>query len=129
MRDEYEITDSIQILINDGYLVHHHPIVERDLNLTKPDDLLTINLIELSRAGLTRLVDGTAVVPPGATIEHSVIGKDVVVTHPIRISHSVIMPGVTVQASTDLDSVVMDGEHTVYCPGVARHVTTHPSRA
>ena len=49
MRDEYEITDSIQILINDGYIVHHHPIVERDLNLTKPDDLLTINLIELAR--------------------------------------------------------------------------------
>ena len=35
MRDEYEITDSIQILIDDGYLVHHHPIVERDLNLTQ----------------------------------------------------------------------------------------------
>ena len=49
MRDEYEITDSIQILINDGYVVHHHPIVERDLNLTKPEDLLTINLIELAR--------------------------------------------------------------------------------
>ena len=76
MRDEYEITDSIQILINDGYVVHHHPIVERDLNLTKPDDLLTINLIELGRAGLTSLVDGTAVVPAGATIEHSVIGKE-----------------------------------------------------
>ena len=49
MRDEYEITDSIQILINDGYVTHHHPIVERDLNLTKPADLLTINLIELAR--------------------------------------------------------------------------------
>jgi dTDP-glucose pyrophosphorylase len=129
MRDEYEITDSIQILINDGYVVHHHPIVERDLNLTKPDDLLTINLIELARAGLTRLVDDTAVVAQGAIIEHSVIGKGVVVTHPIRISHSVIMPDVTVHASTDLDSVVMDGEHTVYCPGVAKHVSAHPSRA
>jgi dTDP-glucose pyrophosphorylase len=129
MRDEYEITDSIQILINDGYVVHHHPIVERDLNLTKPDDLLTINLIELGRAGLTRLVDATAVLPAGATIEHSVIGKEVVVMHPIRISHSVIMPGVTVHAATDLDSVVMDGEHTVYCPGVAKHVSAHFSRA
>ena len=38
MRDEYEITDSIQILINDGYVTHHHPIAERDLNLTKPAD-------------------------------------------------------------------------------------------
>jgi hypothetical protein len=29
------------------------------------------------------------------------------------------MPNVVVDAATDLDSVVMDGEHTVYCPGVA----------
>jgi dTDP-glucose pyrophosphorylase len=122
MRDEYEITDSIQILINDGYIVHHQPIVERDLNLTKPDDLLMINLIELARAGLTRLVDDTVVLPAGATIEHSVIGRNVVVTHPIRISNSVIMPGVAVHTSTDLDSVVMDGDHTVYCPGVTKLV-------
>ena len=121
MRDEYEITDSIQILINDGYITHHHPIVERDLNLTKPADLLVINLIELARNGLDKLVDESATLPPGTQIEHSVIGKGVVLAHPIKISNSVIMPGVTVNASTDLDSVVMDGEHTVYCPGVAAH--------
>jgi dTDP-glucose pyrophosphorylase len=119
MRDEYEITDSIQILINDGYVTHHHPIVERDLNLTKPADLLTINLIELARHGLTKLVDDSASLAAGTLVDRSVIGKGVVVTHPIKISNSVIMPGVMVSATTDLDSVVMDGEHTVYCPGVA----------
>ena len=118
MRDEYEITDSIQILINDGYVVHHHPIVERDLNLTKPDDLLAINLIELERSGLPHLIDQTAVLPEGTQIVRSVIGKGVVISHPIKISRSVIMPGVTVTATSDLDSVVMDGEHTVYCPDI-----------
>jgi dTDP-glucose pyrophosphorylase len=119
MRDEYEITDSIQILINDGYVVHHQPIVERDLNLTKPDDLLVINLIELARAGLPHLVAPTVEAPAGTRIERSVIGEGVIIRNPIRISNSVIMPNVVVDASTDLDSVVMDGEHTVYCPGVA----------
>jgi NDP-sugar pyrophosphorylase family protein len=119
LRDEYEITDSIQILIDDGYVTYHHPIVERDLNLTKPADLLTINLIELARSGQSHLVDPSVRVPDGATIERSVIGKGVVIDHPIRIANSVILPGVHVTASTDLDSVVMDGEHTVYCPGVA----------
>ena len=118
MRDEYEITDSIQILINDGYVVHHHPIVERDLNLTKPDDLLAINLIELERSGLPHLIDESVSLPEGARIVRSVIGKGVVITHPIKISRSVIMHGVTVTATSDLDSVVMDGEHTVYCPDV-----------
>lgn len=126
MRDEYEITDSIQILINDGYVVHHHPIVERDLNLTKPDDLLAINLIELERGGLPHLVDPTVVLPEGTQIVRSVIGKGVVISHPIKISRSVIMPGVTVTATSDLDSVVMDGEHTVYCPDIGAQAQVRP---
>lgn len=117
MRDEYEITDSIQILINDGYVVRHHPIVERDLNLTKPDDLLTINLIELARRGMPKLVGSRVEAPAGTTIENSVIGDGVVVRHPIRITNSVIMPNVVVDSVHDLDRVVMDAENSVYCPG------------
>jgi NDP-sugar pyrophosphorylase family protein len=124
MRDEYEITDSIQILINDGYVVGHRPIVERDLNLTKPEDLLTINLIELGRRGLVRLVGEDVVAPEGVRIERSVVGDGVVIHHPIRISNSVIMPHVIVDATQDLDSVVMDGEHSVYCPGLADSVAS-----
>jgi NDP-sugar pyrophosphorylase family protein len=123
MRDEYEITDSIQILINDGYVVHHHPIVERDLNLTKPDDLLIINLIELGRAGVAQMVALDVESPPGTRIERSIVGSGVVIKHPIRISNSVIMPNVVVDAATDLDCVVMDGEHTVYCPSAAAYIT------
>jgi NDP-sugar pyrophosphorylase family protein len=124
MRDEYEITDSIQILINDGYVVRHHPIVERDLNLTKPDDLLAINLIELARRGLSQLVGARVTAPDGVSIERSVIGDDVIIRHPIRISNSVIMPNVVVNTTQDLDSVVMDGDHSVYCPGLAQSVTS-----
>ena len=81
MRDEYEITDSIQILINDGYITHHHPIAERDLNLTKPADLLTINLIELARSGLAAARRSNRVsCRPARAIERSVIGKDVTIT-------------------------------------------------
>ena len=122
MRDEYEITDSIQILINDGYVVRHQPIVKRDLNLTKPEDLLEINLIELAQRGLTHLVGDHVTAPEGTRIERSVIGDGVVIRHPIRISNSVIMPNVDVEATSDLDSVVMDGEHLVYCPGIANGI-------
>ena len=124
MRDEYEITDSIQILIDDGYVVHHSAIVERDLNLTKPDDLLTINLIELDRRGLTRLVGERVSAPEGTIIERSVIGDGVTIRHPIRIANSVIMADVVVDSANDLESVVMDGEHSVYCPGLAAAAAT-----
>ena len=123
MRDEYEITDSIQILIDDGYVVRHQPIVNRDLNLTKPDDLLAINLFELDQRGLPHLIGDRVTVPEGTRIERSVIGDGVVILHPIRISNSVIMPNVTVDTTSDIDSVVMDGEHLVHCPGIATGVT------
>jgi dTDP-glucose pyrophosphorylase len=118
MRDEYEITTSIQILIDDGYVVKHHPIVERDLNLTKPEDLLLINLLELKRQGLASVVDPSATMPAGTRIENSVIGDHVIVRHPIRIANSVIMPGVVVDSDTDLDSVVMSGDAAVHCPTI-----------
>lgn len=118
MRDEYEITDSIQILIDDGYLVHHKPIVERDLNLTRAEDLLAINLLELARSSLPSLVGDGVEAPSGVRIENSVIGDGVVIRHPIHIANSVILPGVVVESTVDLHSVVMDGEHSVYCPGI-----------
>ena len=119
MRDEYELTDSVQILIDDGYRVRHWPIVERDLNLTRAEDLLAINLLELARRGLDRLVGDGVEMPAGCVIERSVIGDGVVIRHPIRITNAVILPDVVVDSAVDLDSVVMNGEHMVYCPGVA----------
>ena len=119
MRDEYEITDSIQILIDDGYVTHHHPIVERDLNLTKPADLLTINLIELERSGLSHLVDASARLPQRhadrAQRDRQGRGHRPSDPHHEQRDHARCARR---HASTDLDSVVMDGEHTVYCPGV-----------
>jgi glucose-1-phosphate thymidylyltransferase len=118
LRDEYEITDSIQILIDDGYIVHHLPIVERDLNLTKPDDLLAINLLELGRNRLTSLVDDTVSMPAGTVIVNSVIGARVKILHPIRISNSVILPDVVIDSPMDLDAAVVSTEHSVQCPGL-----------
>lgn len=118
MRDEYEITDSIQILINDGRVVHHRPIVERDLNLTRPEDLLMINLLELSRRQIDHLIGDGVEMPAGTTISNSVIGDGAIIRHPIRITRSVVMPGVVVESTTDLDGVVLNGEHSVHCPSV-----------
>ena len=49
MRDEYEITDSIQVLIQDGYPVRACNCIEEDINLTTPADLLSCNLLQARR--------------------------------------------------------------------------------
>jgi dTDP-glucose pyrophosphorylase len=121
MRDEYEITDSIQIMIEDGWVVHHHPIVGRDLNLTKAEDLLMINLAELDRQHLPYLVAPSARIAQGSRVEHSVIGPGVVVSRPLHIVDSVVMADAHLDGRHDLTRVVTDGEHVVYCPGLDLH--------
>ncbi|MFN6196540.1 MAG: sugar phosphate nucleotidyltransferase, partial [Planctomycetota bacterium] len=51
MRNEYEITDSIQIFLDDGYKVEAAEVVKADMNVSYPADLLDLNLLLLQQSG------------------------------------------------------------------------------
>jgi len=119
MRDEYEITDSIQILIDDEQKVYHSPLVDEDMNLTFPHDLLRLNLIELSRRGMPSLVGNNVQLPVGSVVDGSVIGDNVTFAHPIRITNSLVFPNTHVTESHDLDHVVVHGENIMQCDRAA----------
>ena len=114
MRDEYEITESIQLMINDGY-VHHRSAVEDDINLTYPTDLLRINLIELERRGLENVIGRDVIMADGTVVENSLIGDEVVITHPIRIRDSVIFPRTTLDTESDVTDLIKQGDVEVQC--------------
>jgi dTDP-glucose pyrophosphorylase len=97
MRDEYEITESIQILIDDGEPVHVAPVVEDDINLTFPHDILRCNLEELDRRGLDTLIDETAEISPQATIRRSVIGPNAKIEGSVTLEDCVVFEGATVK--------------------------------
>lgn len=115
MRDEYEITDSIQIMINDGHVVYHSPVVKDDMNLTFPNDLLRANLMELKRQQLTELVGENTTLPDGVGISNCVVGDNVTFEHPITLTNSLVLRGSHVTESVDLDHVIVHGESTVHC--------------
>lgn len=115
MRDEYEITDSIQIMINDGHRVFHSPIVEEDMNLTFPEDLLRLNLMELRKRGIGRLVSEGVTVPAGSVLDGSVVGPGVTFAHPVRLTNSLVFPGSRVDHAADLDHVILHGDSTIQC--------------
>ncbi len=116
MRDEYEITDSIQILIDDGHEVLHRPVVVEDYNLTAPEDLLAINLLDLRRRGLPSLVGPGAHVAEGAVLHNCVVGANATIAHPITMRDCLVFPGAVVDAQGPLDRViVVDGATTIPC--------------
>ena len=120
LRDEYEITDSIQIFIEDGYKVMAARVVREDLNLSFPADLLQLNLRYLERAGLESVIGRDVRLPPGTIVERSVIMDRVRLEHPIRISNCLIFPEREVDRSTDLRNVILTPGHEVDCSHAVR---------
>ncbi|MBI5827099.1 MAG: NTP transferase domain-containing protein [Deltaproteobacteria bacterium] len=102
LRDEYEITNSIQILIEDGYKVHISDVVEWDMNVTVPQDLHECNMRQLKSIPAHKVIGQNVVMPEGTEIINSVIGNDVKVASPIRISDSVILSGVSIDGEEDI---------------------------
>lgn len=115
MRDEYEITDSIQIMIDDGHRVYHSPVVEDDMNITFPEDLLHVNLMELRKRGLDGLVDPDVTVPAGADLAGSVIGAGVTFAHPLRLTNSLVFPGSRLSHAGEHDHIIVHGDSIIQC--------------
>ena len=112
LRDEYEITDAIQIFLDDGYRVRAARVVEDDLNLSYPRDLLDVNLKVLGE----RSLQGKGVkLHPGARIERSVLMDGAVVTHPIAVRECLLFPGATLPSATDVSRRIVTTDHEIDC--------------
>lgn len=114
-RDEYEITNSIQILIDDGYPVYPAEVIDWDMNITFASDLLECNRSQLKRLGKPYLVGQNTTIHPGATIQGSVLGDQVTVEKPIAIKDSLIFSGVHITAKQDIERMLLTPDVVVDC--------------
>mgnify|MGYP002619740608 CR=1 FL=1 len=106
LRDEYELTDSIQILIDYEYRVRIAPVVEWDLNITFVDDLLACCLHELSRREENSVVAPDAQIAEGSELIDSVIGPGVIIENPTRLERCVVLSGVKLAGGTQYQDQV-----------------------
>jgi dTDP-glucose pyrophosphorylase len=113
MRDEYELTDAIQVMIDDGHETRVAACVADDINLTTPADLLHCNLLVARRQGVTSLCAASAELHPGVTLDQAVIGAGVRVHRAIAIRRSVLLEGAQVDTDQDLDGMVISREEAV----------------
>lgn len=113
MRDEYEITNSIQILIEDGFPVYPADVIEWDMNITFASDLLLCNRLQLRRVGASKIIHPTARIHPGAKVKGSVIGENVVIARPVRIEDSVVLAGTRWTSAQDIISSLVSGRSVI----------------
>jgi dTDP-glucose pyrophosphorylase len=112
MRDEYEITDAIQIFIDDGHRVRAARVIRDDLNLSYAADLLDINLKLL---GDRNHIGRGVRLAQGCTVERSVIMDGATIERPIAIRDSVVFAGVTVSSVSDLHRVIATPGQLIEC--------------
>ncbi len=103
MRDEYEITNSIQILIEDGFPVYPAQVIQWDMNITYATDLLACNQFQLKLLGENSIIGNNVKIHPKAEIKRSVIGNNVKVKYPIKIVDSAILDNVSWNLKQDIE--------------------------
>jgi dTDP-glucose pyrophosphorylase len=106
LRDEYELTDSIQILIDLDYPVRIAPVVTWDMNVTVIDDLIACCTRQLRNMGQRQLVGSGVQIAPGAELVDTVVGDGAVIRHPVRLERCVVLSGATVEGQRDYADTV-----------------------
>jgi dTDP-glucose pyrophosphorylase len=115
MRDEYELTDAIQVYIGDGFPVRPCNCVIDDINLTTPVDLLRCNLLQAESTKLFATSSPGLEKHVAAKLDRCVVGSNVSIRHGIVIKSSVIFSGTVVEESTNLENFVITPQGLVDC--------------
>ncbi|MCB9832282.1 MAG: NTP transferase domain-containing protein [Planctomycetes bacterium] len=115
MRDEYEITTTIQLLCDDGVPVSVAEVVAWDYNITFARDLLGANLKYLASRDLERLVHPDAQVHPDARLGSVVIGPGVQIKAAAEIDRAVLLPGAQIERNARLSDLIVSAEEWFQC--------------
>jgi len=114
LRNQCELTDAIQVMIDSGIGVQAANVIASDVNLTDPPDLLRSNL-EMAEAAGDNIIGSGCHFHDGATLRRCVIGSNVVIEQPIRIEDSVVFSDTIVTSQPDLQGVVVTPSVIVNC--------------
>jgi dTDP-glucose pyrophosphorylase len=128
MRDEYEITDSIQVMIQDGQPVRPCNCIKQDINMTSPADLLRCNLLLASTLPTKSMIGLDTSLHQNAQVRNSVIGKNVIVRNPIPITNSLIFDDTDVGSTSGFQNFILTPDCIVDCNHSIQNSQFHVQR-
>ncbi|HOZ48102.1 MAG TPA: sugar phosphate nucleotidyltransferase [Candidatus Hydrogenedentes bacterium] len=96
MRDEYELTDSIQILVDYEYPVRTADVTDWAVNITYIGDLIDCCVHRLHQQGRTSLVGEACSIADGTRLVDTVLGPGAEIAHAMTLERCVVLPGVRI---------------------------------
>jgi NDP-sugar pyrophosphorylase family protein len=115
LRDEYEITVSIELYLRAGRRVFGDDVVEWDTNLTRPEDLLECNLRWLAEHGQRTLVAADARVEPGVRLDQALVGPGAFVGRDAQLTDVVVFAGARVEPGAVLTRALVAPHCLISC--------------
>lgn len=116
LRNEYEITDAVQIFVDFGRPVFAADIVRWDINVTYPEDLLECNLRVLREQGGDSLIGKGAQFGAQTRLVSSIIGDRASVAAPVLLHECLVLPDGSVPALAENASRCIFGDGLVWSP-------------
>jgi dTDP-glucose pyrophosphorylase len=113
MRNEYELTDAIQIFLEDGYRVVAAEVVVDDVNVSYPRDLLDLNLALLERR--PNWFGASVQVAPGAALDRCVVMDGVDVADGVALTECLLFPGARVTPGTVRRRTIFTADTEIRC--------------
>jgi dTDP-glucose pyrophosphorylase len=117
MRNEYEITDSIQIFLDDGYRVEAAEVVKADMNVSYPADLLELNLRLLQQTGQTNFLAPRVWLGRDAVMTGCVAMADAHVGTGARLQDCLLFPGARVPDGRVRSRTIFTPDAEIRCGG------------
>ena len=119
LRNEYEITDSIQLFVEAGHKVMPAEVVVEDVNVSYPADLLALNLQLLRESGAANWCAPGARIAASAKLEHVVAMDGAAIGAGASLRECLLFPGAEVPAGhTARRSIFIPGSE-LRCDGAA----------
>ena len=111
MRDEYEITESIQIYIEDGYPVYTSFALEDDINITFPQDMIDCCIREMKHRGVDKVIGKDVFFRANPEVRWSVIGDHAVIDGEGPIKECVVFPNTRVKHEGAIRRMIITPEY------------------
>jgi len=107
LRNEYELTDSIQIFIDLGYKVYYDNVISDDLNITFIQDLFEINMNYLHRNSINEAIGHNVELGQKVSLNNVVIGNDVVIEDDVILTDSLVLADVHIKSGSRIRNSIV----------------------
>ncbi|MCU0285166.1 MAG: sugar phosphate nucleotidyltransferase [Acidobacteria bacterium] len=113
LRNEYEITDSIQLFIDAGYKVYYSNVINDDLNITFIQDLYNINMDYLHKDNKDVVLGENVEIAENVQLTNVVIGNDVRISEDVVLNDTLVLSESYVKKGEKISHSIVTRDHII----------------